>query len=108
MSLALLVLGLGAAGAVMRVLTARSLPPLFGTLAVNVVAAFLLGLSTRWVGVWVDGLRIGLLGAASTWSTLADEVASHVRNGRRALAGCYLSASLVAGVLAAWVGLQLA
>jgi len=102
-----LVVILGAAGAVARALTARALPLLVGTIAVNLVAAFLLGLSASWTGAAAEGFRIGLLGAASTWSTLAHELATLLRERRYPTAAAYLVLSLALGVLAAWVGLQL-
>lgn len=106
MMLVLLVALLGAAGAVVRAHFARTLPPLFSTLAINVLAAFLLGASASWTGVVADGFRIGLLGAASTWSTLANELAALLRERHVARAGLYLGSTLALGVLAAWVGLQ--
>lgn len=107
MTLIALVLLLGAAGAIARATVARTLPPLAGTLAINLAAAFLLGLSTPWTGIAADGFRIGLLGAASTWSTLANELALLVRERRYSRAAGYLVASLVFGVAAAWLGLRL-
>lgn len=78
-----------------------------GTLAINLAAAFLLGLSASWDGVAGDGIRIGLLGAASTWSTLANELALLLRHRRFTRAGVYVVLSLVLGVGAAWIGLEL-
>ena len=105
MSLVVLIVVLGGVGAVLRAVTTRALPPLLGTLAINLCAAFLLGLSFDWDGMWADALRVGLLGAASTWSTLAHELASLVRERRFALFTASVLGNLVLGVLAAWVGL---
>lgn len=107
MTLIIVVAALGAVGAVARAVTARILPPLIGTLAVNLGAAFLLGLSASWTGIAADGFRIGLLGAASTWSTLANEVARLLDDRRYGRAATYLMLSLGLGVSAAWAGLQL-
>lgn len=107
MTIALFVLVLGALGAIARALASRTLPPPLGTLAINLAAAFLLGLSTSWTGIAADGVRIGLLGAASTWSTLANELATLLRDRRLVRAGIYLALSLVLGVFAAWLGLEL-
>lgn len=107
MTLLALVVLLGAFGAMIRALLADRLPALAGTLAVNLSAAFLLGLCASWEGVLADGVRIGLLGAASTWSTLAHELAGLLRDRRAARAASYLTASLVLGVAAAWLGLEL-
>lgn len=106
MTLIVLVLVLGAAGAIVRVLVARALPPLAGTLAVNLAAAFLLGITVSWDGVAADGIRIGLLGAASTWSTLANELAFLLHEQRFRRAGVYVVLSMVLGVGAAWIGLE--
>lgn len=107
MTLVVLVVVLGGLGALLRALMAKALPPLVGTLFINLVAAFALGLSAAWTGVAADGLRIGLLGAASTWSTLANELALLLRERRFVRAGTYLGISLLLGVGAAWLGLQI-
>lgn len=107
MILVVLVVILGALGAIARGSAARRLPPLAGTLAINLAAAFLLGLSVAWSGIVADGFRIGLLGAASTWSSLANELALLFRDRRYGRGISYLVISLVLGVSAAWVGLQL-
>lgn len=106
MTLVVLILILGGLGAFLRALMAKALPLLVGTLFINLVAAFALGLSAAWTGVAADGLRIGLLGAASTWSTLANEIALLLRERRFGRAGIYLGLSLILGVGAAWLGLQ--
>lgn len=106
MSVIALIVVLGGVGAVIRAATAHALPPLLGTLAVNVAAAFLLGLSFDWSGIWADGVRIGLLGAASTWSTLAHELATLARERRIALLAAYMFGTLTLGMLAAWTGLK--
>lgn len=107
MTVVVLVLLLGGVGALVRALTARTLPPLAGTLLINLAAAFALGLTAAWSGVVADAVRIGLLGAASTWSTLANEIAVLLRERRLARAVVYLGTSLSLGVAAAWLGLEL-
>ncbi len=107
MTIVAAVLVLGGIGAIWRALLSRWMPPLVGTLLVNVSAAFLLGLSIRWTGWAATGFRIGLLGAASTWSTLANESATLLRERQVVRAALYLAVSLAAGVAAAWWGLQL-
>ena len=98
---------LGAVGAVMRALAGHRLPALAGTAVVNIGAAFLLGLTSAWDGAAGAGIRIGLLGALSTWSTLAHELAELDRSGQRGRAVWYLGITLVAGVATAWLGLSL-
>jgi CrcB protein len=79
-----------------------------GTLVVNLVASFVMGL----VAAKTDSnaniaFQVGLLGTMSTWSTLAHEVASLARNRRAGEATVYLLISVVLGVLAAWMGLRI-
>jgi CrcB protein len=106
---------LGGAGALARFLVdgavaarlGRSFP--FGTLAVNVSGAFLLGLLVGTVAD-ADALRLagtGLLGAYTTFSTWAFESHRLGEDGQRALAAVNFVASLALGVLAAWLGEQL-
>jgi CrcB protein len=102
----LIVLALGAVGAALRFAAARW-SPLLGIAAVNVGAAFVLGLVADWDGIAATGVRVGLLGAMSTWSTLAQQVGDLVRGRRWFRAAAYLGGTLVAGVGAAWVGLRL-
>lgn len=99
----------GALGAVVRFVIGHranhDLP--FGTAAVNVAAAFALGvLVARDAGGVL--VQVGFLGALSTWSTLAAEVVELVRADRRPVAAGYLIGSCIIGVAAAWLGLQLA
>ena len=98
---------LGALGAVLRAVVAERLPPLAATASVNVAAAFLLGVAATFDGVLGAGIRIGLLGALSTWSTLANQLAELGRERRWVEAAAYLAATLIAGVTAAWIGLEL-
>ena len=98
----------GAVGAILRALAGHRLPALAGTALVNLCAAFLLGLTSTWEGVSGTAVRVGLLGALSTWSTLAHELAELDRTGQRGRAVAYLAFTLVAGVGVAWIGLILA
>lgn len=81
----------------------------YGTLAVNVVAAVALGALTGLGGDawWHPVVAIGFLGALSTWSTVATEVAQLARDGHGSAALLYLLATVTMGILAAWTGLQL-
>lgn len=99
---------LGAVGAILRAMVAERLPPLVATSAVNIAAAFLLGWTAGFDGALGAGVRVGLLGALSTWSTLANQLAELGRERRWVAATAYLTSTLVVGVAAAWVGLELA
>lgn len=80
--------------------------PAAGTLVVNVVGSFALGLL---VGGGVQGAPLALVGtgfcgALTTFSTLALEVWDAWADDRRAEAAAVLALSLVLGIGAAWAG----
>jgi CrcB protein len=99
-----------ALGACCRMLATESLNSQFpyGTLAVNVGASLALGAMSQLGQHWQTVIGVGALGAFSTWSTVANEVARLARDGQGTLAALYLGLSTTTGVLAAWVGIQLA
>jgi CrcB protein len=81
--------------------------------AVNVVGCGLLGAllvvardRPRHRAVAGDLLGIGFCGGFTTMSTFAVELATFARDGRSGMAVLYLTASVVAGVGAAWAGGQ--
>lgn len=77
-----------------------------GTLAVNVLGAFLLGLLAG-ADVTGDGLLIagtGLLGAFTTFSTWMHETVGLWQDGRRRPAALLLGGALAAGLAAAALG----
>ncbi len=78
-----------------------------GTFAVNVGAALALGALSRLPGPWLTVAGVAGLGALSTWSTVANEVATMARAGHGAQGLLYLLATVSSGVLAAWIGLHL-
>ena len=96
----------GALGAALRADVTKRLSHLdwpVATMALNTAASFLLG-------VFIDQsvvITAGLLGALSTWSTLAYELVTLGRQRSLGHAAAAASVSLVAGVGAAWLGLQL-
>lgn len=98
---------LGASGATLRAVVTHRLSPLVGTAVVNVAASLLLGLTAGRGGVVGVGFHIGLLGALSTWSTLAYQLADLVRTGRVHRAAVYFVVTMIAGVGAAWAGLRI-
>jgi CrcB protein len=99
-----------ALGACVRILATEYLNDQFpyGTLAVNVGASFLLGVLTQAPGAWQTVLGVGALGALSTWSTVANEVARLARAEQGTMAVLYLALSATSAILAAWIGIQLA
>ncbi len=80
----------------------------YGTLMVNVVASWLAGFGSQLDGRWSTIVLIGALGALSTWSTVAVEVGAMARAGDGRAAALYLVATVTTGLLAAWIGIQLA
>jgi fluoride exporter len=110
----------GALGTLARYGVSRAvLTPALGfpwsTFAVNVAGSLLLGLivtlvverwsPTRFVRPFA---AIGFCGGFTTFSTLMVELSQRVQHGRMAVAGLYLAASLVSGVVAAVAGMALA
>ncbi len=98
-----------AAGAAIRYVVGGYLNGDFplGTLAVNLVASFLLGVIVAADDPLPTIVGIGALGAVSTWSTAANEAAELARTDRAALGVTYLGLTVSSGVLLAWFGLQL-
>ena len=108
----------GAVGALLRFwvssgvyqLLGRGFP--YGTLAVNVLGSFLMGLlyilllERMTVGPEVRGaLLVGLLGAFTTFSTFSIETLNLVEQADYLKAGTNVIASVLACLLAAWIGL---
>jgi CrcB protein len=118
---ALLVVGAGGAiGAPARYGLLRAFPVAPGsfpttTFVINVSGAFVLaflleslqrrGATDHWLRLLVG---VGVLGAFTTFSTMATELALLWRGGDVGIAVAYAAASIVAGVAAVFVGLVLA
>lgn len=112
----LLIAAAGAAGAICRyavvlALGTRSFPA--ATLLINVVGSFLLGLFLTY-GVLgrlspqaITAIAVGFLGAFTTYSTFSWELFDLGRSDRLVVAGLYLAASVVLGVLAAGLGYRI-
>ena len=103
----------GALGAVLRFLVGLAVAFPLGTLAVNVIGSFAIGLlwvllSARGLQQWVPFLMIGLLGGFTTFSTFSLDTVRLVENGRIAAAGGYVTASVVLSIMACAAGLWLA
>lgn len=110
----------GAVGALARVGLATAFPPDPGqlpwvTLVGNLAGAFALGAVLTWLTerVQVDpvvrlAIGTGVLGAVTTYSTLAVEIGGLLGAGRIVLAGTYAGSSLGLGLFGAIVGIRLA
>lgn len=100
-----------ALGAIIRALAQAGAGDRFrlpaGTLAVNVVGSFLLGLLAGWEAPAVTVVGLAGIGSLTTFSTFADEVVGLWELDRPA-AVAYVAVSVLGGVAAAWLGLQLA
>jgi fluoride exporter len=88
----------GAIGAVLRYLTGLALAFPFGTLAVNIVGSFLIGV--LWValaerGHWAPLLVTGVLGGFTTFSAFSLDTLRLVEAGRANMAGLYVLASVM-------------
>ena len=80
----------------------------YGIFTVNIVGSFLLGLTSGKVEAGFELLAIGFAGAFTTWSTFMLDVYLSYELKRYKEAGVNLFMSLGIGLLAAWLGLQLA
>ncbi|WP_427869016.1 fluoride efflux transporter FluC [Leucobacter luti] len=98
----------GAAGALARAGVGAVLPGPIGTLAVNVLGAFLLGLLLeRFPGAPRARLLLGtgVMGGFTTYSLLAVDVAQFTLDSQLAAAIGYAAATLILGGLASWLGI---
>ena len=93
-------------GALLRWQVGRALPRPLGTLLVNLVGAFALGLIDHWTGPELTVVGIGGIGTLTTFSTLADDMVDLVSRRPIAAAG-YVAVTLVGGLGAAAVGIAI-
>ena len=111
----------GSAGAISRYLVTMLAVYWFGTafpigtLIVNVVGCFLLGLlfhvaqSTSLVSdEWLHGISIGFLGGLTTFSTFGYETYARLENSMWRAASANVLLNLILGLLAVWAGISLA
>lgn len=83
----------------------------YGTLTVNLVGCFLFGLVS---GLFEERhlltpatrlfLTVGVLGGFTTFSSFGDETLVLLKSGKPVVAGLYVGASILVGVLAVWIG----
>lgn len=113
-NLLLVALG-GAVGSMGRYLIAKLIDASFpwATLTVNIVGSLLIGLLTGLVSKEALSpemkllLVTGFCGGFTTFSTFANESFQLMKTGEALLAAAYIGASVVAGVMAVYAGLQM-
>ena len=118
MRLLLLVCAGGAIGAGLRHLVNTGAVRLFGhgfplgTLVVNVIGSFLMGLLIEALALRYGGspdlrafLAVGLLGGLTTFSSFSLDFAVLLQRGEHVIAALYVTASVVTAILALFAGL---
>lgn len=103
----------GAIGSVLRYLVGLVVAFPLGTLAVNVLGSFAIGLvwvhlADRGLQHWLPFLMTGVLGGFTTFSAFTLDALRLAEEGRMTAAGAYVLASLIASVLACALGLWIA
>lgn len=106
----------GGGGALLRWLVSTRLNSAFpfGTLCVNVVGSFAIGLLYVWLSergageALRSGILVGLLGGFTTFSAFSLETVSLIERGEVKTALLYAASSLIICVFAAFLGLGLA
>jgi CrcB protein len=78
-----------------------------GTFLVNVLGSFLVGLTFADKTHWHDFLALGFAGAFTTWSTFILDLYLGYELKKYKEVAINLTASLVFGLAAAWLGIQL-
>ena len=117
----LLIGAFGGAGAISRYLVTTLAVYWFGTafpigtLVVNVVGCFLLGLlfqvaqtSDLLSDDWLHGISVGFLGGLTTFSTLGYETYARLENSMWRAATANVLLNLALGLLAVWAGISVA
>ncbi len=118
----LLYVGLGGGiGSIARYLTSHLSTQFFkndwffmGTFTVNILGCFLIGLLSGWLLAKsgdTDAYRVlfivGFCGGFTTFSTFANENLKLFQSGNYFLLASYLTASIVLGIAAVWLGMRL-
>lgn len=105
----------GGAGSVLRyavalMMNGRGWP--WGTLAVNVLGSFLIGLVGALSGKGVISeearlfLAVGLCGGFTTFSTFSGECLAMLRAGDWLIVAVYIAVSVLAGIAAVWISVN--
>ncbi|MFT7107454.1 MAG: CrcB protein [Yoonia sp.] len=103
----------GAFGAVLRYLIGLAVAFPMGTLAVNVIGSFAIGLvwvllAARGLQAWLPFVMTGFLGGFTTFSAFSLDTLRLVEAGRIMAAGGYVVASVILSIAACAMGLWLA
>ncbi|MDP5359985.1 MAG: fluoride efflux transporter CrcB [Paracoccaceae bacterium] len=102
----------GALGAVLRYLIGVSVAFPFGTLTVNIVGSFCIGLAWVFLASKNPGLlpfvMTGILGGFTTFSTFSLDTLRLIEDGRLGFALAYVTASVVLSLAACFAALLLA
>ena len=106
----------GAVGSIGRYLVSKWLESGFpwGTLTMNIIGSLLIGLLTGLVakGTLTPEMKLllvtGFCGGFTTFSTFANESFSMMKAGDAVLASVYIGASVAVGIMAVYIGLQIA
>lgn len=103
----------GALGSVLRYLVGLVVAFPMGTLTVNVIGSFAIGLiwvhlADRGLQHWLPFLMTGVLGGFTTFSAFTLDALRLVEEGRVTAAGAYVLASLILSVFACGAGLWIA
>ena len=80
---------------------------IWSTVGINLLGSFLLGLlaAEPWFSRDVrEGIGVGLLGGFTTFSTFSVQVVLEADAGRFEMAAIYIAASVVGGIVAAYLG----
>jgi fluoride exporter len=93
-------------GALVRWRVGLTLPLPFGTLVVNIVGAFALGLVDHWSGPELTVVGVAGMGALTTFSTLSDDVVGLAVR-RPIFATTYLVVTITGGLGAAALGIAI-
>ena len=102
----------GALGAVLRYVIAAAVVFPLGTLTVNVLGSFLMGLAFVWVstrsaGQWPLFVMTGFLGGFTTFSAFSLDVLKLFEAEKYIYAGSYILASIIFSILAIFAGIFL-
>ena len=83
-----------------------------GTLLVNLVGGFLIGIALEWFGrqpnEWLKLLLVtGFLGGLTTFSAFSGESLALLRHGELGMAAAHTLAHVLGALFAAWLGMRL-
>jgi CrcB protein len=78
-----------------------------GTFLVNVIGSFFIGLTFASAESWHDFIAVGFAGSFTTWSTFMLDLYLGIRLNRQLPVAINFIASVVFGLAAAWLGVEL-